>query len=146
MTIRPVPGLTIEQQPDNVLLRMCLWAEARGEPLLGILAVAWVIGNRARRRRKTLAYIILEPKQFSWTNADDPNRLKVLDAWRTDPDGWGRVDIVAHLYEDGATTDPTGAALNYYRPINGNHPAWGRGHQGWREHVTIGNHIFGIAA
>lgn len=145
MTLNPVPGLPLEQQPDTVLLRMCLWAEARGEPVDGQLAVGHVIQNRALAQSKTLGKIILARKQFSWTNDGDPNRDQVLDAWKKDPGGWLRADVLAFLLEHGLTIDPSHGATHYYNP-HVSQPAWGRGHDGWRELAVIGRHVFGIAA
>ncbi len=48
-------------------LTLNVYHEARGEPKIGQLAVAHVTLNRAREERKTVAEIVKEPKQFSWT-------------------------------------------------------------------------------
>lgn len=145
MTLRPVPGLPLEQQPDDVLLRMCLWAEARGEPLDGLLAVAHVILNRASRSNLTVGKVILKPLQFSWTMETDPNRVKVMDAWEQDHDGWLKADVIAWLAGHGLTVDPTKGSTHYYNPATAS-PKWGRGYSGWDERAQIGRHIFGRAA
>lgn len=144
MTIRPVPGLTLEQQPEEVLFRMCLWAEARGEPLDGMLGVAHVILNRTKGGKKSVRGVILAPYQFSWTMDSDPNRTKAFEAWKADPSGWQRADVVAWLVEHGLTVDPTHGSRNYYNPTTAQ-PAWGRGHPKWVEKAALGHHIFGDA-
>lgn len=144
MTIRPVPGLTLEQQPDEVLLRCCLWAEARGEPNEGVLAVAHVILTRAKKSGKSVGGVILAPYQFSWTMESDPNRGKVLDAWEKDAAGWQRVDIIGWLASHGYTVDPTLGATHYYA-YKSCSPKWGRGNPDWVETAQIGNHVFGRA-
>ena len=118
MTI--VPGLTIEQQPESVVLRMLLYGEARGEHDAGgtleavaMLGVAWVVLNRARRKKMDPKTVILAPWQFSCFNANDPNRAKLLNAEKADPISWERADTVADLFEAGLTTDPTNGATHY---------------------------------
>jgi len=145
MVIRPVPGLTLEQQPDDVLMRCCLWAEARGEPNDGMLGVAHVILTRAKRKAVSVGHVILARKQFSWTMDSDPNRAKVLDAWQSDPSGWQRADIIAWLASHGYTIDPTQGSTHYYNPSVAD-PPWGRRDSRWKEKAAIGHHIFGIAA
>jgi spore germination cell wall hydrolase CwlJ-like protein len=142
--MNPVPGLTIEEQPGDVLVRLCMWAEARGEPVLGRLAVWWVVSNRSDRRDETPKEVVLARNQFSWTRSDDPNRSQVLDAWKHDPNGWLAVDVISSLAESGYTTDPTSGATEYYNPALSS-PSWGRGSPGWKEHTVIGHHVFGVA-
>ncbi len=144
--IRPAPGLTIEQQSEEVLLRACLWAEARGEPAVGRLAIAWVIKNRALHADSTMKAQILKPWQFSSFNQNDPNRELLLVAHKQDPGGWAAVDAICELFENRVTEDPTSGALNYYVEKMDKPPAWGRGYAGWMEHGVIGRHVFGIAS
>jgi spore germination cell wall hydrolase CwlJ-like protein len=64
------------------LLTALLWGEARGEPIEGKLAVAWVVRNRVLDRRWPDNYedVILQPWQFSCFLPGDPNRHSVLNA------------------------------------------------------------------
>lgn len=142
---RPVDGLPIEAQPESLIVRMCLWAEARGEPPLGMLGVWWVLRNRAVTRVTSMKEEVLRRKQFSSFNPDDPNRPKLLTAFRDDPQGWFAADATAAIAELGHTVDPTNGSTSYYNPAVCQ-PAWGRGHPGWQEHITIGHHVFGVAA
>jgi len=146
MMIRPIPGLTLDAQPEGIILRMLCWGEARGESPLGKLAVLWVVHNRAMKTDSTLKAEALRPLQFSCFNANDPNRGKMLKAWEDDPVGWAVCDAVASLYEARQTTDPTDQATHYYVAKMKNPPAWGRGHAGWQETVEIQSHVFGRAA
>ena len=59
---------------DVKMLALCIYGEARGEGIEGMLAVGSVVCNRARQKQKTIKDICLEPKQFSCFNAGDPNR------------------------------------------------------------------------
>ena len=144
--MRPVPGIPIEQQPEGVVLRMAGWAEARGEIRKGLLAVLWVIRNRALHADTSLKAEILKPWQFSSFNQADPNRDKMLRAWTDDSLAWAAVDAVCELFEAGSTEDPTDGARHYYVEKMPDPPKWGRGHPGWMEHCVIGRQVFGIAA
>jgi len=145
MSLRPAPGVPLDQQSEAVLLRCCVWSEARGESPRGQLAVAHVIRNRTIARSKTLREVMLEPAQFSCFNADDPNRTKMLRAYELDPTGWAVADAICSLVESGDTLDPTKSSLNYYVADMPKPPSWGRGHAGWREKVVVGRHVFGVA-
>jgi len=60
----------------------CLWAEARGEPHAGKVAVAEVVQRRARLRyssRGTIASTVFWPYQFSCVNTLDPQRVRMFD-------------------------------------------------------------------
>lgn len=153
--MRPLPGLTIEQQPVRVIARMCLVAEARGErdaerDLDGVcmLAIRWVIENRINQsagdRLRDARDVILQPKQFSSFNLNDVNRAHLLTFWREDPVSWERADAICDAFEAGLTKDPTLGSLNYYNPRIAT-PSWGRGHAGWDQRYARGNHVFGIA-
>jgi spore germination cell wall hydrolase CwlJ-like protein len=138
----------IEAQPEGVILRMCGWAEARGEPRRGLLGVFWVIRNRALHADTTLKVQILKPWQFSAFNTTEHTgqRERMLMAFRDDPDQWAAVDAVAELFEQGCTEDPTEGSTHYFVANMANPPKWGPGHPGWMEHVKIGAHLFGRAA
>lgn len=53
---------------------MCLalnvYKESRGEPFMGKTAVAHVTLNRSREKGKPVCEVVLERKQFSWTNKE----------------------------------------------------------------------------
>ncbi len=60
-------------------MALCIWAEARNQGLEGMQAVGSVILNRASRPGwwgKDIKSVILSPKQFSWLNTDDPQRVR----------------------------------------------------------------------
>lgn len=67
---------TIATLNTNLLhLAKTIYGEARGESVETMLAVGWVIRNRLQLRRygKTYKDVVLQPKQFSCWNKDDPN-------------------------------------------------------------------------
>jgi spore germination cell wall hydrolase CwlJ-like protein len=140
--MKPDPELPIEQQSEKVLCRMCLWAEARGEPALGKLAILSVIDNLALRHADSMKAVILHPKRFSSFNENDPNRDKLMSAYREDPLQWMVCDVICELHEARVTSDPTVGADHYYNPAVAQ-PAWGRGAPDWKEGPVIGHHVFG---
>lgn len=80
--IRPrLGGPTPEVLPVPVaafqVVSRTVWGEARGEGPTGMLAVAWVIRNRAERPGwwgHDVSSVCLAREQFSCWNEDDPNR------------------------------------------------------------------------
>jgi spore germination cell wall hydrolase CwlJ-like protein len=58
---------------------LCLYFEARGEGLEGMIAVGHVIMNRVEARDITVKQVVLQPNQFSWTRGDDPQGRLVKD-------------------------------------------------------------------
>jgi len=159
---RPVPGLGIEQQPADVLLTMLAYGEARNQSGKGLLAVVWVALNRAYGPAATipeavvenptrLSGVILKPLQFSCFNATDPNRGRLLEAYRNDPHAWARCWGVVELALSGLTADPTRGATHYYTTDKPSWaevwpPKWGQLEHGWHPTVVIGDHSFGRAA
>ena len=71
-----IPGL--ERLSDVDLMALCIWAESRGEPGEGQVAVAWVIKNRIDHPcwwGRDVHTVILTPCQFSWTATSNPERI-----------------------------------------------------------------------
>ena len=124
---------------DFVTFARTIWGEARGEPVQGQEAVAWVIVNRLRsgyRGAETLAEVCLARLQFSCWNPDDPNAARMADIDFTEP-SFPRVFAAACRVWTGEAQDPTHGARHYH-----NHwvsPAWARGHH---PTAVIGNHLF----
>ena len=59
--------------PDDELLALCAWREARGEGEAGIVGVMNTICNRARDWKWTIQHVILDHNQFtSMSVASDP--------------------------------------------------------------------------
>ncbi|HBE44270.1 MAG TPA: cell wall hydrolase [Deltaproteobacteria bacterium] len=66
---------------DKKLMALCLYGEARGEPLSGKIGIAFVIMNRVKKNGwfgSTIKKVILKPKQFSCFNEKDPNRRRLI--------------------------------------------------------------------
>lgn len=147
--IVPTEGVPIEDQPEEWLGVACVWAEARGEPWLGMLSVAYVILNRAKRYKWLVRKVILKPLHFSAFNKNDPNRDKMLTAhtskiWEDCEDAW-RAAV------EGSAPDPTAGSTHYvttklYNAVLSNKGTRG---QQWIKQMQIrariGNHVFGWA-
>jgi spore germination cell wall hydrolase CwlJ-like protein len=144
--LAPAPALTIEQQPEPIVMRMLAYGEARGEGARGINAVLHVVQNRALKADTTFKHEALRPLQFSCFNANDPNRPALLSAWVHDPTTWAICDAICTLFEAGETKDATGGARNYFVALMSNPPAWTMFQNGWVRTASIGKHEFGNAA
>ena len=112
---------------DEYLLARLVYAEARGEPYVGQVAVAAVVLNRVRSASfpNTIAGVIYRPWAFSVVNDGQinltPNQT-AINAARDAMNGW----------------DPTYGCLYYYNPRTATNS--------WIKqkpiHLSIGNHVF----
>lgn len=106
------------------------FGEARGESDKGMIAVAWVIRNRAARSPaynwpNTVAGVCLQDWQFSCWNKNDPNRPKLLALTKSNVQ-FRRCLKIADQVLRGEVSDPTNGADHYfanYIPT----PNWARG-------------------
>jgi spore germination cell wall hydrolase CwlJ-like protein len=113
---------------ELTLFALCLYREARGEPLLVTKqAVAWVIRNRVNNPRwwgDSYWSVILKPYQFSSFNKTDPNATK----WPQENDAaW--VECLSIASDIGSevpsVSDPSGGATSYFDcSLDLNPPAW----------------------
>ena len=78
----PDPTKPLTEQDDDVLLAMCVFGEARGEPMIAKLAVANVVQNRLyrdlARYGRSWRTVILHPYAFSCFLPNDPNLPKLF--------------------------------------------------------------------
>lgn len=140
----------LEDLSDEELLTACIWAEARGEPPEGQKAVCNVILNRVKKRMcPSIRRVILQPKQFSWTDAEDPNFTKVFTAVRDDAVDWQRANDIAKAALAG-TLDDNSKNADHYLNIEATRHTRGGTLPKWAEYginnnkvtVTIGHHTF----
>ena len=110
--------------PDEVWGAANIWAEARGEPHEGQVAVGFVVRERARLRYSSDGSVVgtvWRPSQFSWTLSSDPQRLQVLAAddihlsVREARDAW---------LESATTTILPPKTVLYHADYVNPHPAW----------------------
>lgn len=120
---------TTQSSSDLNLLARCVYAEARGEPYTGQVAVAAVVLNRVRSASfpNTIAGVIYQPYAFTAVNDGQINLTPNQTAYKAAQDalnGW----------------DPTYGCLYYYNPKTATSSwIWSR-----QTVVTIGKHVFAI--
>ncbi len=112
---------------DIYLLAKVVYAEARGEPYTGQVAVAAVILNRVASPDfpNTIAGVVYQPWAFTCVNDGQINLSpdqSAINAARDAMNGW----------------DPTYGALYYYNPQTAT-SQWVRN---LKVHMTIGRHVF----
>jgi N-acetylmuramoyl-L-alanine amidase len=113
----PNPDLPPEKWEPDTLLACTIWGEARGEDLLGKLAVAHVVLNRLIRKGlgpDGVARIVLAKWQFSCWNVNDPNSEKMVAPIKhSNAVVWDACATIAALALAGCTVDPTKGASHY---------------------------------
>lgn len=125
---------------DLTTMAQTAWGEARGDGIMGMLGVLWVIHNRAEDGRwpDSPQEVCHQPLQFSAWNLDNPNREKMQNVTRQDPLYAAALEMARTILEDQDTQDPTAKATHYYRG--------GIERPGWAQHMTfvarIGHHNF----
>ena len=137
--MKPVPGLSIEQQPEKVVCALALCGEARNQGREGMEAVMHVGVNRTlsphKRFGATLKDVFLRPYAFSCFLPSDPNRGKLLDLWETEAPAYALAESVVEAVLAGQVPSPVGPATHYCtkalwghddsdRIASGHHPAW----------------------
>jgi len=117
-----------------IYLAFCLFYEAKGEPIEGMVAVGHVIVTRARERNMSVEAVITQPHQFSWykkgISFDIPERevkyfARCIQA----------AHILAQEILDGKDLD---GANHYYNPHKVS-PTWA---SKMEVVARIGNHVF----
>lgn len=122
------------------IISYTLYAEARGEPFKGKMAVAAVIQTRARQTKTQLAEVCMKTTQFScW------NDLKYVPEFYSAGTGMLPADIKARSDCYGIawvlmSSDREWDYLTHFYNPSIVTPTWARSLHGKR---TIGNHVFG---
>lgn len=127
---------------DVDILARTLYGEARGEAVVGMQAVAWVVVNRARRGPPrfpgTILGVVTAKQQFSCWNKSDPNAALCRDVSERDPLFTLALYAAAGVLS-GEVRDMTGGADHYHAEWMKPFPAWSA-----KMHKTakIGAHVF----
>ena len=124
-----VSNSTSQSSSDLYLLAKCVYAEARGEPYVGQVAVAAVILNRVESPEfpNTISGVIYQPWAFTAVHDGQINLEPNDTAYQAAKDalnGW----------------DPTYGCLYYYNPVTAT-SQWIYSRQ---VVITIGKHVFAI--
>jgi len=137
----------VSLRDDVDTLARTIWAEARGEPFAGQVAVAWVIRWRANdvknRWPKNISAVCKQPRQFSCWNLDDPNRAKMLEI-SLDRESFVVAYGIACLVLATDLPDFSKKSNHYHTIAQPNGvrewpPEWARSME---ERVRIGRHVF----
>lgn len=120
-----------------------VWGEARGEPWLGKLAVAYVIRNRVEDPGKDwwgddIIGVCTKPWQFTCQHPSDPNYAKLKAVADRDPVFLECRRAVAVAFA-GSEPDPTHGATTY--KVRGTKASWDAA-VAHVEPVVIGRHAF----
>jgi spore germination cell wall hydrolase CwlJ-like protein len=134
----PDPAKEFKEQDPRVLLAMCIWGEARGESWPGKISVGHVVMNRTMKRgfgvditqpldETKVVQAVLHPYAFSCLNANDPNRVKLLNPTQHEKtETWEQCYKAACAVIDGTHEDPTDGAVFYHdASLPGAPKAWG---------------------
>lgn len=108
-----------------------IYHEARGEPIIGQLAVAKVTLNRVRSKKykDTICQVVKQYKQFSWTNNSYIKNKEKDEDWVTS------YELARTVLEPGVEFLRGFKATHYHtKSVN---PGWG-----FEVYAMIGNHIF----
>ncbi|WP_339539081.1 cell wall hydrolase [Pseudomonas sp. RA_15y_Pfl2_54] len=135
--------MTVTEKDRDVLART-LWGEARGESLVGQIAVAWTIRNRVNDGKdrswwgEGYAGVCQAKYQFSCWNKTDPNSPYLSGAKQIPFRELAQARIAADQVIDGAVPDPTGGATHYYA-TSIRAPAWAAKA---KQTLKLGGHVF----
>lgn len=133
--------------PDDVdTMVRTLSGECRNEPLIGQIAVAWVIRNRTEDPGldwwgDTIGQVCRRPYQFScWLDAEwnASNKAHMIALKATDPE-YRHLEHVCQSVLNGTEPDPSMGATHY--KVVGTPASWDRAAVG-RQTVVIGQHAF----
>ena len=119
---------SVWQDTQRFYEALCLWREARGASRPAKAAILAVIRNRAEDKKarwpKTPLEVILQPRQFSSFNSNDPNAMKLPDP-KSKPD-WAAWQECVMVVDTALEADPTDGANHYESCAPGQLPAWAK--------------------
>ncbi|MCK4564787.1 MAG: cell wall hydrolase [Verrucomicrobia bacterium] len=122
------------------IISYTLYAEARGEPFKGKMAVAAVIQTRARRSNIPMTEICLKDKQFScWNNLKAVPESYISGAGILPADIKARSDCYGIAWVLMSSAREWNYLTHFYNPSIAT-PSWAGLLRGKR---VIGNHVFG---
>jgi len=109
-------GEPIQRQDINCMAR-AIYHESRGEPLMGQVAVGWVIKNRVGHKwyKESICNVVYQRSHFTdlyrSTPMIDESKFKIAVE-------------VALLVTTGYADDPTNGAITYHNPKKVPNPKW----------------------
>lgn len=108
-----------------------IYFEARGEPLVGQLAVGRVIVNRTESGRFPTSYcgVVFQPGQFSFVHGGHMPKIKTSSV------AWSNAKAIAKIAQQDLWNSPAKGALFF-------HAASVKPHWGLTEVAQVDNHVF----
>ena len=107
-------------------LAKTIYGEARGETIETMFAVGWVIRNRLHLKHygNTYKAVVLQPKQFSCWNKDDPNYRKIKDVITGKP--WEVcIGVAIVVMQSTEKHNPIPGVRHFYdKSLDSNPPYW----------------------
>jgi N-acetylmuramoyl-L-alanine amidase len=97
---------------DDIAGVQNIYAEARGEPFNGQIAVGEVTRNLSKKLGRPVADIVWRGTRFSWTLAHDPNRIEAILLDDETPEG----ESAKEAWLQSETSNLTNGATNYFNP------------------------------
>jgi N-acetylmuramoyl-L-alanine amidase len=117
-----------------------LYAEARGEPFEGVMAVASVIKTRAMRDKISMAEVCLQDKQFTcWNDLDAVPEFFITGEGIQPKDMKARSQCFGIAWTVLVNKGPWDYLTHFYNPEKAT-PAWAFDMEDTR---IIGSHVFG---
>ena len=115
--------------------------EARNQPTVGKVAVAYVVLTRVKDDETSVCKVVYKKHQFSWVGHVKKRKHNVIE-----DKAWTEALSIAYLAINNKVEDPTNGAAVYYNPKKA-HPYWGRMmtriKTAYSEDGYIGDHLFG---
>lgn len=124
--IHDATGVDLDRQETYCLARV-VYNEARGEPIMGQVGVAYTLLNRTSESEGGVCHEARKYKQFAWK----PFRVKDLEAWSV------AVEVAAFA-QVGFVSNPVGQADHFYA-YEKVEPYWA---EAKTEVAVIGGHRF----
>lgn len=137
LTQRPKPKVEFvvfspQQLGEIYCMAHAVYHEARGEPIAGQIAVAYVVKNRMKDKKypNDACATVYQAKQFTDIKSTNPD---------VDSQAWDLAVKNAQKAYFGIVPDPTKGAKYYYAPKKVKTPKWAK----YKQYaINIGNHKF----
>lgn len=141
----------VEKATEPQRVAATLWAEARSEPVQGIIAVANVIRNRTQKPKRfgeSFSDVVTAKAQFScWTpKGGERNYARLLKLMQQFASGEAIADAgarecigIAHLVLGNYLRDNTKGSQFYHTATLTPRPTWAKGHV---PVVQVASHVF----
>jgi len=118
---------SLYHESDEIILARMLFGEARSKnvSVSERIAIGFTPTNRFKNSgAKSLAKVILFPRQYSCFNPEDPNLEKVLDPEKYEPEAWEKSLRISEAVLKGEYDYANFGPTHYHR--KGTNPEWAK--------------------